>query len=101
MANAHIGAWLTRMVGTILVLTTVLMLFSVGQELANGVTLSTNKWGPRTTYARVSDPFKYWASVTSHTVVALGIGTSSVGAFWLARLESQGTAPQKNRKSRK
>ncbi|MFC6337557.1 hypothetical protein GIR22_24650 [Pseudomonas sp. CCM 7891] len=95
MANAHIGAWATRTVGYILVITTVLLVVSIGKELVDGVTLSTNKWGPRTTYTLVSDPFKYWASVVSHAAVALVIGGLSLGTFWLARLEAQVNEPQK------
>lgn len=101
MANPRIGAWATRAVGYLLVVTTVLLVVSVVQELVDGVTMSTNKWGPRTTYTLASEPFKYWASVVSHVVVALVLGALSLGAFWLARLEAQVDEPQKKRKPKK
>lgn len=101
MANARIGALATRAVGYMLVITTVLLIVSIGQELVDGVTISTNKWGPRTTYTLTSEPFKYWASVVSHAIVALILGASSLGAFWLARLEAQVDEPQKQRKREK
>ena len=43
MANPRIGAWATRAVGYLLVVTTVLLVVSVVQELVDGVTMSTNK----------------------------------------------------------
>lgn len=101
MANPRIGAWVTRAVGYMLVVTTVLLVVSVGKELVDGVTMSTNKWGPRTTYTLASEPFKYWASVVSHTAVALVLGALSLGAFWLARLEAQVEEPQKKKHPKK
>ncbi|RBH52945.1 hypothetical protein C3F00_029970 [Pseudomonas sp. MWU13-2860] len=98
MANAGIGVWATKAVGYILVITTVLLIITVGQELVSGVTQSTNKWGPRTTYTLANEPFKYWASVVSHLAVALVLGALSRGAFWLARLEAQVNDPQKKRR---
>lgn len=94
MANTTIGVWATKAVGYVLVVTTVLLILTVGQELVSGVTMPTNKWGPRTTYTLANEPFKYWASVVSHFTVALVLGGLSLGAFWLARLEAQVDEPQ-------
>lgn len=98
MANVRIGAFATKAAGYVLVLTTVLMIVSVGQELMSGVTMSTNKWGPRVVYTHTTEPFKYWASVISHIFIAVVLGGLSFGTFWLARLESQTDEPQKRRK---
>lgn len=98
MANPGIGAWATKAVGCALAISTVLLIVIVGQELVSGVTLSTHKWGPRTTYTLAGEPFKYWASVISHLAVALVLGALSRGVFWLARLEAQINAPQKDRR---
>lgn len=91
--TSKLGAWATRAVGYLLVATTALMIYSVVQELVSGSTLSTNKWGPRTMYTLTGEPFKYWASVVSHCVTALVLGTAAAGAFWLAKLESTDAVP--------
>lgn len=89
MNNVRIGIWVSRAVGLALVITTLLMLGTVGQELLSGVSISLDKWGARETYAVSSEPSKYWASVVSHSGVALILGFLSSVAFWLARLEAQ------------
>lgn len=98
MANAAAGVWATRVVCLMLIITTVFSLATVGQELVSGVTVSTNKWGPKVTNTLSAAPLKYWASVGSHLVFTFVLGALSVGAFWLARLESP---PQHSKTIRK
>lgn len=89
MNNVRIGIWTSGAVVVGLAVTTLLMLGTVGQELLSGVSVSLDKWGARETYAASSEPSKYWASVVSHSAVALILGFLSSVAFWLALLEAQ------------
>lgn len=89
MKKIRIGIWTSSAVGVGLAITTLLMIGTVGQELLSDVSVSLDKWGTRETYALSSEPSKYWASVVSHSAVALILGFLSSVAFWLARLEAQ------------
>ena len=97
----RIGAWLTRAVGCLLFVTSGLLIVSVGQDLVDGVTTSTNKWGPRMTYSLGRDSFRYWAAMASSVVVAIVLAAMSVGAFCLARLEDKVEHPQKKSRRKK
>lgn len=85
------GAWLTTAVGCLALMTVILQCVEVANDLVSGVTTTTNKWGPRHTYAMSGDATKYWANVISHILGVIVLGLVAVGCFWLARLEADVT----------
>jgi len=57
MLNPKLGAWVSRIVGYLLVATSALLISIIADELLSGTTLSTNKWGPRTVRTLAGEPF--------------------------------------------
>lgn len=101
MSNANLGAFVSRILGHIMLVTTALLIGCIAQELHSSSTLTIKKWGFRTVYTLGREPLEYWLTVLSHFVTALVLGCLATGAFWLARLESKLTSPIKKQNTRK
>jgi hypothetical protein len=101
MDRTRIGGWATKAVGCMLVFTAALLIVTVGQDLVSGVSTSASKIGPRAVYTLASEPFKYWATVSSHAAVALVLGALAAGAFWVSRFEPPTNEPQSSTRRRK
>lgn len=71
----------------LLAMSVVLLILIIGNELADGVTISLNRTPPRPTYMRSVAPWAYWITIATHAVGVVVFSGMTAVLVWIGVFE--------------
>lgn len=80
------GAWVFLLIGSVLLALTVLLGWTLGSALLEGVIVTSNRAGPKFVYSQAQQPTQFYAELLWQGITTLMLGALAVAALWIGRL---------------